>query len=368
MARLVSRLAIAVLLCFMAKGSAISAEPNAGSAERPAFATVVPNRLFQFPADHGAHPEFRNEWWYVTGWLDTDDGQALGFQVTFFRSRPSVDQRNPSAFAAKEILFAHAALSDASLGKLLHDERAARAGFGLAQASVTDADIVLTDWTLKRDAEGRFHTRINAKDFALDLAFAPTQGVMLQGERGYSRKGPVPTEASYYYSLPHLAVSGSVQRNGRSVAVKGSAWLDREWSSSYLDENAVGWDWVGLNLDDGGALMAFQIRDTKGGALWTGGSLRQADGTLTVLKPGDVRFTATQRWHSPRTGADYPVQPTLTLRLPSGERQWLLTPLFEDQELDTRGAGGPVYWEGAVKAQGARGYLELTGYFKPLKL
>jgi len=236
MAKTISNLIVGIMLCFVAGA-------HASPAERPAFATVVPGRTFQFPADHGAHPEFRNEWWYVTGWLDTEGGEPLGFQVTFFRSRPSVDQRNPSAFAAKEILFAHAALSDSSLGKLLHDERAARVGFGLAQASVSDTDVELNDWTLKRDGEGRFHTKIAAKDFALDLTFAPTQGVMLEGEGGYSRKGPVPTEASYYYSVPHLAVSGEVVRSGRKMSVKGSAWLDREWSSSYLDENAVGWDW-----------------------------------------------------------------------------------------------------------------------------
>ena len=362
------RLAVAFVLGLLASGPAATAQRDAGLPELPAFATVVPNRTFQFPADHGAHTQFRNEWWYVTGWLDAQDGTSLGFQVTFFRSRPSVDQRNPSAFAAREILFAHAALSDPSLGKLLHDERAARAGFGLAEASTADTDVVLNGWTLKRDAEGRFHTHVVAKEFALDLTFAPTQPVVLEGENGYSRKGPIPTEASYYYSLPHLAVSGSVQRMGRGLMVKGSAWLDREWSSSYLDQNAVGWDWVGLNLGDGGALMAFQIRNAAGGALWAGGSLRQKNGELMPLSPGDVHFTAERRWRSPRTGTDYPVEPTLMLRLPSGERQWHLTPLFDDQELDTRGAGGPVYWEGAVKGEDARGYLELTGYFQPLQL
>jgi predicted secreted hydrolase len=369
MALPLTRLAVPLILWAAAIGPLAAADVNpSGAVELPTYASVVPNRTFQFPADHGAHPEFRTEWWYITGWLDTENGQSLGFQVTFFRTRPSVDQRNPSAFAAKEILFAHAALSDPSLGRLLHDERAARAGFGLAQASSADTDVVLDAWTLKRDAQGRFHTKVDSKEFALDLAFAPTQAVMLQGENGYSRKGPVATEASYYYSMPHLAVSGSVERAGASVPVKGTAWLDREWSSTYLDENAVGWDWVGLNLDDGAALMAFQIRDAKGGAFWAGGSLRRANGELTRFNPADVRFTSGRRWRSPRTGTEYPVERTLILRLPTGERQWVLKPLFDDQELDGRAGGGPVYWEGAVKAEGARGYLELTGYFQPLRL
>ena len=192
--------------------------------------------------------------------------------------------------------------------------------------------------------------------------------MLLEGENGYSRKGPLSAEASYYYSLPHLLVSGTVQRDGRSRAAKGVAWLDREWSSQYLDPRAVGWDWVGLNLDDGGALMAFRIRDASGHALWAGGSWRDADGSVTRFAPSDVTFTAVRQWRSPRTSAAYPVESRVAVQSALGERQWRLTPLFDDQELDSRSAGGPVYWEGAVRANGGRGYLELTGYFEPLKL
>jgi predicted secreted hydrolase len=334
----------------------------------PAYPEVRPDVVLHFPADHGAHPAFRTEWWYITGWLDIQDGQHLGFQVTFFRMRSATDESNPSAFAAKQILFAHAALSDPALGHLLHDQRVARAGFGLAEASTADMDVVLDDWSLKRGADDRIHTKVGGKDFSLDLNFAASQPVMLQGENGFSRKGPLPTEASHYYSLPHLSVSGTVQRAGKPMPVKGTAWLDREWSSSYLDPNAVGWDWVGLNLDDGGAVMAFQIRGAMGQALWAGGSFRDAKGELTRFAPGDVRFTTERRWHSPRTDTDYPVERVLSVRLPSGERQWRITPLFDDQELDSRAAGGPVYWEGAARIPGGRGYLELTGYFKPLKM
>jgi predicted secreted hydrolase len=330
---------------------------------------VTPGKRFVFPRDHGAHRGFRTEWWYITGWLGAPDGKQLGFQVTFFRMRPAADENNPSAFAPKQILFAHAALSDPAVGHLLHDQRVAREGFGLAQASTTDMDVVLDDWTLKRESNGRIHTKVGGKDFSLDLDFAATQPVMLQGENGFSRKGPLPDQASHYYSLPHLSISGTVARSGaKPMAVKGTAWLDREWSSSYLDPNAVGWDWVGLNLDDGGAVMAFQIRDAAGRALWAGGSLRDGNGELTRFAPADVRFTTERRWHSPRTGTDYPVERMLTVQLPAGTRQWRITPLFDDQELDSRGGGGPVYWEGAARVPGGRGYLELTGYFKPLKM
>ncbi len=344
------------------------AVPAAGAPDLPRYPAVTPGTTLTFPADHGAHPQFRTEWWYVTGWLQGADGRPMGFQVTFFRSRPATDQANPSAFAPRQILFAHAALSDPKVGRLLHDQRAARAGFGLAEASTTDTDIVIDDWRLKRDPDGLFTARTAGKDFALDLAFAPTQPVMLQGKDGYSQKGPHPAQASHYYSLPHLRVSGRVTRAGKVETVTGQAWLDREWSSTLLDPKAVGWDWVGLNLDDGGALMAFQVRGADGRALWAGGSLRAADGTLTRFGPTDVRFATRRQWRSPRTGATYPVARDLTVRLPAGERRFPLTPLFDDQELDSRAGGGPVYWEGAVTTPGGRGYLELTGYVAPLKM
>ena len=202
------------------------------------YPVVKPGVQLSFPADHGAHPAFRTEWWYVTGWLRAAEGRDLGFQVTFFRTRPSADDANPSAFAPRQVLFAHAALSDPAVGHLLHDQRVARAGFGLAQATTGDADVVLDDWRLKRGGDGRWRTHVAGHGFALDLALDPTQPVMLQGDGGYSRKGPRPGQASDYYSLPHLAVSGEVTRGGKPTRVAGEAWLDREWSSTYLDPAA----------------------------------------------------------------------------------------------------------------------------------
>lgn len=336
-------------------------------AAAPVYAPVTPDPRLSFPRDHGGHPQFRTEWWYVTGWLDAKDG-PVGFQVTFFRTRPEVNQANPSAFAPRQVLFAHAALSDRKVGRLLHDQRIARAGFGLAEASTSDADIVLLDWRLRRAADGRFLTTVDAKDFGLDLTFTPTQPILLQGRAGYSAKGPRPEQASYYYSAPHLAASGTLIRNGRPEAVKGRAWLDREWSSTLLDARAVGWDWAGINLDDGSALTVFQVRDKTGEPVWAGGSFRDPRGRQIVFQPPDVRFETVRRWRSPRTGGVYPVERIVVVRLPSGERRFRLRPLFDDQELDSRAGGGPVYWEGAVRTEGGRGYLELTGYAGALKL
>ncbi|RIX97958.1 carotenoid 1,2-hydratase [Aureimonas flava] len=332
------------------------------------FPAVRPGVALAFPADHGAHPAFRTEWWYVTGWLATPDGADLGFQVTFFRTRPDTDPANPSRFAPAQILFAHAALSDPALGRLLHGERSARAGFGLAEAATGDADVMIRDWRLRRAADGSWSAQVATPDFAYALAFRPTQPIFLQGEDGFSRKGTGEGEASAYYSLPHLRVSGTLTRDGRTVEVSGEAWLDREWSSQFLSPAAAGWDWTGLNLDDGGALVAFRIRGRGDETLFAGGSLRRPDGTIVRFGPDDLRFEPVRRWRSARTGATYPVEQVLLLRLPEGERRLPLRPLFDDQELDGRAGGLPVYWEGAVRTDGGRGYLELTGYAAPLSL
>jgi predicted secreted hydrolase len=337
--------------------------PAAAAPALPDYPAVRPGAPLRFPADHGAHPEYRTEWWYITGWLEAA-GKPLGFQVTFFRTRPAVDQANPSAFAPRQVLFAHAAIGDPAVGRLLHDQRIARAGFGLAEARVGDAAVTIDDWSLKRGADGIYRARIPTRDFDLDLAFRPTQAVMAQGVGGYSRKGPEARQASHYFSLPHLAVSGTVRRKGKAERVTGTAWLDHEWSSEILAPGAVGWDWTGLNLDDGSALVAFQVRDAKGAAIWAGGGLRSPDGAVATFAPGEVRFEARRRWRSPRTGAIYPVETVVSVR----GRRFPLTPLFDDQELDSRAGGGPVYWEGAVTTPGGRGFLELTGYAQPLRM
>lgn len=339
----------------------------AGATVAP-YPVVRPGVAIAFPADHGAHPEYRTEWWYVTGWLKTADGRERGFQVTFFRTRPPVDARNPSRFAPAQVLFAHAALSDPAVGRLLHGDRSAREGFGIAQAKVGDADVAIRDWRMRRLPDGRWSVRVTTRVFAFDLILSPTQLPMLQGVGGYSRKGPMPEQASHYYSLPHLRVAGRVIRSGTSEAVTGEAWLDREWSSDYLAPSAQGWDWTGLNFDDGSALMAFRIRRKGGGVLWAGGSLRRANGEIVRLAPGDVVFRPLKQWRSAATGAVYPVAQEVRVRLPEGVRAWPLTPLFPAQELDARRSGLPVYWEGAVRTRGGRGYLELTGYDKALSM
>jgi predicted secreted hydrolase len=332
------------------------------------YARVRPGVALKFPRDHGSHPRFRNEWWYITGWLKASGGKELGVQITFFRNRPRVAEEISSRFAPRQLLFAHAALADPLAGRLLHDQRAARAGFGLAEAAEGRTDVAIGDWSLRQTDSG-YAAEVAARDFRYALRFDAKQPPLLQGERGFSRKGPGPAQASYYYSRPHLRVSGSVVIHGRELEVSGEAWLDHEWSSEPLAQEAVGWDWIGINLADGGALMAFRLRSKDGGSFWAGGAVRGADGRVRILKPGEVRFAPLRHWRSPRTGAEYPV----SVRVQAGALTVELEPLMDDQELDARASTGTVYWEGAVRArQGekavGRGYLELTGYRKPLRL
>jgi predicted secreted hydrolase len=332
------------------------------------YAPVIADQPLKFPADYGSHPQFRTEWWYVTGWLSTAHGESLGFQITFFRTRPAIDERNPSSFAPHQLLIAHCAISDPQHGRLWQDQRIRRAGFGLADAATGDAHVWIERWSLNHDA-GVYTAKIAAEEFSFDLTLAETQPVLLNGASGFSRKGPAEAAASYYYSLPHMHVAGSISRQGGADQVSGEAWLDHEWSSEYLDAQAQGWDWIGLNFDDGAALMAFRIRGTQGGQHWAGGTLRAADGKVQILQPAEVEFRAGRQWISPRTGIAYPV--TWTVR--AGPRQIELEPLLDDKENDTRLSTGAIYWEGAVSAFEqrkiiGRGYLELTGYGERLNL
>ncbi|QJE03555.1 carotenoid 1,2-hydratase [Massilia forsythiae] len=341
----------------------------AAQAAPPAFAPVTPGRALVFPQDFGAHPDYRTEWWYATGWLETPDGKPLGFQVTFFRSRTEHDPANPSAFAPKQLIIGHAALSDPALGHLVHDQRSAREGFGLAYAKTGTTDVKLDDWSMTRAPDGHYDVTVRSGELAFTLRLAPTQAPLLQGENGFSRKGALAQHASYYYSEPQLQVDGRVTRAGKTVAVKGSAWLDHEWSSTVLDPDAAGWEWVGINLDDGGALMAFQIRSRSGAKLWAHAALRDARGRVTQYGRDEVSFTPQARWTSPRTRATYPVATVLA----TGAIHWNVVPLQSDQELDSRRSTGAVYWEGAVRVQrdgrpAGRGYLELTGYVDAMKL
>jgi len=358
----------ALVFIFIVRSAPGTADTLPGSPASAPYAAVTPGHSIEFPVDYGSHPQFRTEWWYVTGWLKTSSGESLGFQITFFRTKPSITAANPSDFAPRQLLIAHCAISDPRRGRLWQDQKIRRAGLGLAQANEGDTHVWIDDWSLERRA-GSYFAKIAAEDFALDLVLAPTQAALLNGVSGLSRKGPAADSASYYYSLPHLKVGGSVKRNAGAERVTGEAWFDHEWSSEYLDTGAVGWDWIGINLDDGAALMAFRMRAADGSTRWAGGTWRGADGAVQIMAPGDVEFRPGHRWVSPRTAISYPVQ----WRIRAGTHELQLEPLLDDQENDTRLSTGAIYWEGAVRAYDRNspvglGYLELTGYGERLRL
>jgi predicted secreted hydrolase len=335
-------------------------------------------RALHFPRDHGAHLGAAIEWWYITGELRAAGDAHYGFQITFFRSRTDLATHLDSRFAARHLLFAHAALTDLGQRQHLHAQRIARWSGDphtpLARAALHDTDLLLGGWTLqRRDVDGHslYTTRFGSNSsFELQLALRATQPPLLQGDAGFSRKGPDEAQASHYLSEPQLQVQGTLQLSGQRVAVRGRAWLDHEWSDTLMHPDAVGWDWIGMNLDDGSALTAFRLRRADGGSLWAGGSWRDATGRLSVFSADSVRFTPGREWTSPASGARYPLQ--WTVDTPAGRFE--VRALLDAQELDSREGTGTVYWEGLSELRDARGqrigsgYLEMTGYAGRLRL
>lgn len=346
---------------------------------------ALPSRTLQFPRDFGSHPDLQTEWWYITGQLQAG-GKPWGFQLTFFRSRIEATQSLQSALAAKQLIFAHAALCDVEGQKLRHDQRMARAGLGLAGASENDTDVHINDWYLQRrpvpgrsaSEASRYRALLSSQDFILDLEFDSTQPLLLQGLNGLSRKGPREEQASYYYSQPQLKVGGSITVGGQQLPVQASAhnraWLDHECSAAIMDPEAQGWDWIGMNLDDGSALTAFHLRRRNGSALWAGGSFRGPNQSAHIFAADQVRFKPLRHWSSPHSKASYPV--AWSVQTPAGRFE--VHALVDDQELDSRASTGAIYWEGlcelrSIGADGksvrvGSGYLEMTGYANALRL
>jgi len=353
----------------------LGAAPGVARAAPEPQGTVRRGRTLEFPRDHGAHLDARTEWWYATGWAGSEGAPAYGFQVTFFRSRTGLAIDNPSRFAARQLLFAHAAVTDLGARRHHHDQRITRWS-GAPQsargwAAEPDAEVHLAGWWLRREGAA-WRSTVAGRNFTLELALERSQPVLLQGDAGFSRKGPEERQASHYYSEPQLAAAVLVLTGGSGTARPGAgrAWIDHEWSDEILHPEAVGWDWIGINLFDGSALTAFVLRRRDGSTLWAGGSFRAAGQAARIFAAGEVRFEPGRRWRSPRTAASYPVQ--WQVLTPAG--RWQVRSLMDEQEMDSSGSTGTVYWEGLselLDAGGRRvglGYLEMTGYTAALRL
>ncbi len=325
----------------------------------------------RFPQDFGAHPAQGLEWWYLTGLLGDAGGGAprFGYQFTVFRLRGPAPAEHPSALAARQLLIGHVALSDLGAERQRHDQRLSRALPGAAGSAEGDCAVQLRDWRLQRTADDQYRCTFTSRQgFALDLTLQPDGAPLLQGTEGRSRKGPRPEQFSQYYTRPQLATTARLVLDGKPATLAGRSWLDHEWSDDLLGDKAgadkaAGWDWLGINLVDGGALTLFQLRRADGSRLWAGGSFRSASGALRNFAPDEVDMRPLRRWNG------YPV--AWSLRCPAGN--WQLAAWFDAQEVDARRSTGIAYWEGAARLldaggqEAGLGYLEMTGYRGPLR-
>jgi predicted secreted hydrolase len=337
------------------------------------FATVQPGRSFSFPTDHGEHPEHKTEWWYFTGNLKDAQGQEYGFQLTFFRAGLPLTENVAATgpWSPREVFMAHLALSEVATKRFSSFERFSRRSHGLSGVETRQdtLSIWLEDWKAERTPDGRWRLTASERgederEVALRLQLDELKPPVLQGEQGYSRKGPLPEHSSYYVSLTRLSASGTLQLDDQSVAVGGFAWFDHEWSSSALAPGLVGWDWFSLQLDDGWELMLYLLRYQDGKLEpASSGVLVDPTGQTSPLTLSDFEVQVNAYHTSPR-GVPYPA--AWTIEVPSRQLTLKLHPTLPDQEMSS----GVPYWEGAVRAQGRRegqpihasGFVELTGY------
>ena len=330
------------------------------------FTQALEPRAFEFPRDHGPHPDFRHEWWYFTGHLQAADGERFGFELTFFRYALAPLQFHApgaSAWRANQIYMAHFAVTDLARHRFNFEARQSRAALGLAGATAEPLRVWLEDWTVENSGSGwSLHAALSSH--ALDLEMQPISPVIANGESGLSRKSALPGAASYYYSIPRLSVRGSLKLDGAETPVTGTAWLDREWGSGALAPDQVGWDWFALQLEDGSTLMFYALRRRDGTRdPLSAGTWVDASGKARALSDSELRIEVLDHWTSAR-GDRYPSRWRLSCA-PLG-LEVTVQPLLADQELKVQ----PRYWEGAVDVRGhragqvlsGRGYVELVGY------
>ena len=329
-------------------------------------------RDFTFPADHGPHPGYKTEWWYVTGNLDADTGRHIGYELTIFRIAMTPPDATPvrlasadsstSTWATNQYYMAHFALTDAT-GQTFYDfERFSRGAAGLAGAQASPFRVWLEDWSMTGTETDAFPMRLRAQqgDVGLDVTLRPQKPPVYQGDRGLSQKGPGAGNASYYYSYTRLAADGTVRLGADTLQVTGQSWLDREWSTSALGEDQVGWDWFALQFEDGRDLMYYQLRNRDSSpSTYSEGVLVGPNGEKTAITREDVTVEVQDRWTTPDGQRTYPV--AWRLRVPGQAIDLRIEAVMNDQELDA----AVRYWEGAVRVDGSaagRGYVEMTGY------
>jgi predicted secreted hydrolase len=331
----------------------------------PEWKLALPGWRYEFPRDHHAHPDFKTEWWYLTGNLEAEDGRHFGFQLTFFRQGV---RRGASAnrFAVEDIKLAHFAVTDIGARRFRFAQKVSRGAFGEAGFSEGGKIAWIDDWDVVAAGDGKFRIAAREKAFALTLDLTSHKPPVFHGENGVSQKSAGEGRASHYYSLTRLEAAGAVELDGKKTSVRGLAWFDQEWATNQLTEDQTGWDWLSLQFDNGCELMLFQIRLKDGGRdPFSHGTWIDADGNTTAIKNEDFVLLPGRVWRSNETGADYPVE--WQVRIPKLDVDVSASAAVDGQELVLR----PIsYWEGSVTARGrrggkdlaGRGYLEMTGY------
>lgn len=332
---------------------------------------ALPGHEFSFPRDHYAHPEFKTEWWYMTGHLEEEDGNEHGFQITFFRQGivpPHKLEGTGSRFLQPAFHFAHFALGDIADEEFRFAQKIRRGAFDEAgNGAPGDPRLAwIDDWELRLEGDGAFRFKAAVDGRALDLTLRSKKTPVLNGDAGLSQKAAGAGEATHYYALTRMAGSGTLTADGESSKIEAEAWLDREWGSNQLGPGQVGWDWFSIQLDDGRELMIYQLRKADGKAsLFSSGTLTDKDGSATHLPAESFTLTPGRRWKSKATGGNYPI--SWNIEVPSQAIDLEIEAAFDRQELALR----PVaYWEGAVEVTGShrgRGFLEMTGYAAPLE-
>jgi predicted secreted hydrolase len=326
---------------------------------------------WDFPRDHGAHPEFRTEWWYFTGNLIDRAGKQYGYQLTFFRQGVALQAKDPrNPWSVRDLHLAHFTLTDASAGRFWYGERASRTGPGLAGAAKGEMDIRLLNWSAGMKGN-TILVEARHQDMEVSLRLAPRKSLVFHGEGGLSQKGANKGQASYYYSYTDLQTSGTIKTPGSQsrLPVEGTSWFDHEFGSNQLAQDQVGWDWFSLHLSNGQDLMIYLLR-RKDGSLEpaSSGTLVDRSGKAAHLALSDISMEPLSRWKSPQSGAIYPNRWRITI--PAKNLQLVVAPLLATQELITEGSTGVTYWEGAVAGTGTangrsvscEGYVEMTGY------
>ncbi len=340
-----------------------------GSDDDAGLTKAIAPRTFMFPEDHGPHPSFRNEWWYMTGNLDAADGRRFGFELTIFRFSLSKDApQADSNWRTNQVYIAHFAVTDVDGKRFYTAERFSRGALGLAGAQAAPFRVWIDNWSLSAAGSdgtaSRWALQAADEDFALTLALSAEKPVALNGEAGLSRKSAAPGNASYYYTVSRWQAAGRIRIGSESLAVTGLTWLDREWSSSALAADQVGWDWFALQLSEGSDLMFYSLRRADGSRdAFSAGTFIAADGSARAINASEVELTVLEFWDSPR-GGRYPS--AWRMRVPEYELELEIMPVMKNQELFTT----VRYWEGAVDVTGrradqpitGRGYVELTGY------